>query len=69
MINRLKASLVLTPAILVLLCWVARFAGAEEVIRIGIVPFLLWAAAASSFVMAYLVTLYISFVAKTLLGR
>ena len=68
MINRLKASLVLAPAILVLLCWVARFAGAEEVIRIGIVPFLLWAAAAS-FVMAYLVTLYVSFVAKTLLGR
>lgn len=68
MINRLKVSLVLTPAILVLLCWMARFAGAEEIVRIGIIPFLLWAAAAS-FVMAYLVTLYVSFVAKTLFRR
>ena len=68
MIERLKASLVLAPAILVLLCWIARFAGAEEVARIGIVPFVLWAAAAS-FAMAWLVTLYVCFVAKKILGR
>ncbi len=68
MLNRLKASLVLAPAILVLLCWIARFAGAEEVVRIGILPFVLWAAAAS-LVMAYVITLYVSFVAKKLFGR
>ena len=65
MINRLKASLILAPAILLLLCWIGRFAGAEEVSRIGIVPFVLWAGAAS-IVTAYFITLYVSFVAKTL---
>lgn len=66
--NRLKASLVLTPAILLLLCWIARFAGTEEVARIGIVQFVLWAAAAS-LVMAYCITLYVSFVARSLFKR
>jgi hypothetical protein len=68
MLDRLKASFILTPAILLLLCWIARFAAPEEVVRIGIAPFVLWAAAVS-FVMAYLVTLYISFVAQKLLRR
>jgi len=68
MINRLKASFILAPGILVLLCWVARFAGADEVVRIGIMPFVLWAAAAS-FVTAYVVTLYVSFVAEKLVER
>lgn len=68
MIDRLKVSLVLAPAILVLLCWMARFAGAEEVVRIGVVPFLLWAGAAS-LVMAYLITLYVFVVANTLSRR
>jgi hypothetical protein len=65
---RLKASLVLAPAILALLCWVARFAGAEEVMRIGVVPFVLWAAVAA-LAMAYLITLYVALIAKTLLRR
>jgi hypothetical protein len=62
MINRLKASCILAPAILLLLCSVGRFVGADEVARVGIVPFVLWAGAAA-IVMAYLVTLYVSFVA------
>jgi len=65
---RLKASLVLAPAILALLCWVARFAGAEEVMRIGVVPFVLWAAVAA-LATAYLITLYVALIAKTLLRR
>ena len=68
MMFRLKASLVLAPAILALLCWVARFAGAEEVMRIGVVPFVLWAAVAA-LAMAYLITLYVALIAKTLLRR
>lgn len=68
MMNRLKASLILAPYILLLLCWVGRFAGADEVLQIGIVPFVLWATVAA-IVMAYLITLYVSFVAKTLLRR
>lgn len=68
MLNRLKASCILAPAILVLLCWLGRFFGVEEISRIGIIPFVLLAAAAS-IVMAYVITLYVSFVAKVLLGR
>ena len=68
MMYRLKASLVLAPAILALLCWVARFAGAEEVMRIGVVPFVLWAAVAA-LAMAYLITLYVALIAKTLLRQ
>ena len=65
MLNRLKASLILAPALLVLLCWLGRFAGVEEVSRLGIVPFVLWAAVAAV-VMSYLITLYISFIVKTI---
>ena len=65
MINRLKASLILAPAILLLLCAVGRFAGAEQVLRMGIVPFVLWAGAVA-IVTSYLITLYLSFVAETL---
>lgn len=68
MFDRLKASLILAPAILLLLCAVGRFAGAEQVLRMGIVTFLLWAGAASV-VMAYLITLYASFVAQALFKR
>ncbi len=66
--TRIKASLILAPAILLLLCWIARFAAPEEVAGMGIVPFVLWAAAAA-FVTAYLITLYVCFVAKKLFGR
>ena len=68
MLNRLKASCILAPAILLLLCWIGRFAGVEEVTRIGIVPFVLWAGA-TAIVTSYLITLYASFVANTLFKR
>ena len=64
-LNRLKASLILAPAVLILLCWLGRFAGVEEVSRIGIFPFILWAAVAA-IVTAYIITLYISFIVKML---
>lgn len=68
MINRFKACLILSPAILLLLCWIARFAGAEEVTRIGLIPFVAWAAIAS-FAMSYCITLYVSFLARVLFKR
>lgn len=68
MINRFKASLILAPAILLLLCWIGRFAGADEASRIGIVPLVLWAGAVAV-VTSYLITLYVSFVAETLFKR
>ena len=68
MLNRLKASCILAPVILLLLCWVGRFAGTEEVARIGIAPFVLWAGAVAV-VSSYVITLYVSFVAETLFKR
>ena len=68
MINRLKASCILAPAILLLLCWVGRIAATEEWTRIGIGPFILWAGAVA-IVTSYLITLYVSFVANTLFKR
>lgn len=65
MINRLKASLILAPAILLLLCWMGQLAGAEELSRIGITSFVLWASAAA-IVMAYFITLYVSFIVETI---
>ncbi len=61
---RLTASLLLTPAIMLMLVWIGRVAGAEEVARMGIVQFLLWAAGAA-FGIAATVTLYIAYVKKT----
>jgi hypothetical protein len=57
--QRAIASFVLTPAFLLLLVWIGRFAGAEEVMKIGWVQFVLLAAAVS-FMIAYCVTLYVS---------
>ena len=56
--NRLKPSLILMPAILLLLVWIGRFAGAEEVARIGVWQFVLLAAAVS-FMISWCVTMYI----------
>ena len=61
LINRLKASLALTPAFLLLLVWIGRFAGAIEVVEMGLMPFLLWAAAVS-FAMSWCVTLFVSLI-------
>ena len=68
MLNRLKASLVLTPVILLLLCWVAHFGGTNEVAQFGMVRFVLLAAVVS-LVIPYCITLYVSFVAKSLFKR
>jgi hypothetical protein len=61
--QRVIASLLLTPAILLLLAWTARFAGAEEVANMGLTSFVLWSAGAA-FAIAYLVTMYVEFVSN-----
>lgn len=61
---RLKASLLLTPAFLLLLVWIGRFAGTEDVAKIGFWFFVAWATAVS-FVISWCVTMYASY----LLGR
>ncbi len=65
MINRLKASLLLAPCIFLLLCWIGCFGDLAEIMRIGVPMFLVFGAAAS-IVMAYLITLYLLFIAKTM---
>lgn len=62
--TRLTASLLLTPAIMLILVWVGRIAGADEVARMGIAQFLLLAAGVA-FAVAATVTLYIAYVTKT----
>ena len=57
LLDRLKPCLILTPAIMLLLVWIGRFAGAEEVARIGVWQFVLWAAAVS-FAISWCVTMY-----------
>lgn len=59
--SRLKASLTLTPAILLLLVWIGTFSGMEAVAKIGVVKFAIWAFVAA-LVMAYCVTLYVNFI-------
>lgn len=59
--TRSKASLILAPAILLLLVWIGTFAGAEAVAKMGLTRFVLLAIVAS-IVIAYCVTLYVSFV-------
>ena len=68
MLTRLKASLILAPVFLLLLCWIGCFGGAEAVSRIGIVQFLIWAVA-GAIAMAYLVTLYVSYVLQVMFKR
>lgn len=58
---RFKASLILTPAILLLLVWIGTFAGAEAVTRMGLTYFVL-AATVASIVIAYCVTLYVAYI-------
>jgi hypothetical protein len=65
MFNRLKASLILAPCIFLLLTWIGCFGNLAEIARIGVPLFLVFGAMAA-IVMAYLITLYISFIAKTM---
>ena len=59
--TRSKASLILTPAILLLLVWIGTFAGVEAVAKMGLIRFML-SAIVASIVIAYCVTLYLDFV-------
>jgi hypothetical protein len=68
MLNRIKGSLILAPAILLLLCLIGRFAGSEELLRVGMGVYVIWAAA-TSLVVGYVVTVYVSFVAHTWFRR
>ena len=59
MFARLKTSLLLTPAILLLLVWIGRFSGAEEIAKMGLTSFLLWGVL-TSVAISYCVTLFFS---------
>jgi hypothetical protein len=62
--SRVLATLLLTPAIVLLLVWIGRFAGADEVARIGNMQFVLWAFGVA-FGIAATITLYIAFLVKS----
>lgn len=62
--SRVLATLLLSPALLLLLVWVGRFAGSDEVARMGIVQFSIWAFGAALGISAT-VTLYIAFLTKS----
>lgn len=59
--SRLKASLTLTPAILLLLVWIGTFSGMEVVAKIGVAKFVIGSFVAA-LVMAYCVTLYVDII-------
>jgi hypothetical protein len=61
MFDRLKSSLILTPAILLLLVWIGTFSGMETVAKLGITKFM-FGALVASLLMSYCVTLYVAFV-------
>ena len=61
---RLLASLLLTPAVVLLLVWIGRFAGTDEVARVGILQFLFWSLGVG-FGIASTITLYIAYLFKS----
>lgn len=62
--SRVLSALLLTPAIALLLVWIGRFAGTDEVARIGVLQFLLWSLGAG-FGIAATITLYIAYMCKS----
>lgn len=62
--SRISSALLLTPAIMLLLIWIARFAGPDETARLGSLPLLLWAFAVA-FGMAATITLYVAYLCKS----
>lgn len=62
--SRIQATLLLTPAIMLLLVWIGRFAGTEEIAKMGLLQFSLWALGAG-FGISAMVTLYISYLCKS----
>lgn len=61
--DRLKASLILAPAILLMLVFITRFTGEETIRREGLLEYFAWAAAISLAV-SYVVTLYVEYVRR-----
>lgn len=59
--SRATATCLLTPGVMLLLVWIGRFCGTEEVARIGIPQFLLWALG-TGFGISAIITLYVSYV-------
>lgn len=62
--KRLTSSLLLTPGLVLLLIWIGRFGGADEIVRLGVWQFLLWAAVVG-FGIAATITLYIAHINKS----
>lgn len=62
--GRIVSALMLTPAIMLLLVWIGRFAGSDEVANIGAVQFLFWAFGVA-FGMAAMITLHIAYLQKS----
>ena len=62
--SRVIATSLLTPGVMLLLVWIGRFSGSEEIARIGILQFLMWAFGAA-FGIAAIVTLYVSYLYKS----
>lgn len=58
--SRLFASLLLTPALMLMLVWIGRFAGSDAVAGIGLLQFLMWALCVA-FGIAATITLYIAY--------
>ena len=63
MITRLKSALLLAPAVLLLLIWIAVCGGSTEVLRMGI-PVFLCSAVAIAVTISYCITLYVSSLQK-----
>ena len=63
MIQRLKSALLLAPAILLMLVWIAISAGGAMVLSIGIPAFVAFSVAVS-IAIAYCITLYASSLRK-----
>lgn len=59
MMTRLKSALLLAPAVLLLLIWIAVYGGGAEMLRSGIPVFLGWAAA-TAVAISYCITLYVT---------
>lgn len=62
--SRVLSALLLTPAIMLLLVWIGKFAGADEMARIGSLQFVLWAFGVA-FGIAATITLYIAYLVKS----
>lgn len=58
--QRLFATLILAPGIALLLVWIGRFSGADEIAKMGTGEFLLWTIG-TAFTIAATITLYFDY--------